>query len=157
MAENREFNQRMQERIEPERGAISRELHDELGQQVTAIKSVSLSIAQRAALSDKSIEASARLVMECADHIYDGMHRLIATLRPLALDRLGLGDALRDLVADSRLRPEHCLRSALTAIACALKWPTTAAVKWRAFTPMATLACPACANAPRPLVAALSC
>lgn len=116
LAENREFTQRMQERIEQERGAISRELHDELGQQVTAIKSVSLSIAQRAAPTDKSIEASARLVMACADHIYDGMHRLIATLRPLALDRLGLGDALRDLVADSRLRhPELCIMDHMPA------------------------------------------
>ncbi|MBP8148310.1 MAG: HAMP domain-containing protein [Limnohabitans sp.] len=104
LAENRELTQMIQDRIEIERGAISRELHDELGQQVTAIKSVSLAIAQRAEKTDPSIESSARLVMACADQIYDGMHRLIATLRPLALDRFGLHDALLDLLADSRMR-----------------------------------------------------
>ena len=104
LAQNREFTQAMQKRIELERAAISRELHDELGQQVTAIKSVGLAIARRAAGNDASIEQSARLVMQCADHIYDGMHRMIAKLRPLVLDQFGLYDALRDLLADCQLQ-----------------------------------------------------
>lgn len=104
LAQNRELTQLIQERIEQERGAIARELHDELGQQVTAIKSIGLAIAQRAAGQDAQTEASARLVAQCADQIYDGVHRLIARLRPLALDRFGLQDALQDLLADCRLR-----------------------------------------------------
>ena len=104
LAENRELTQMIQDRIERERGAISRELHDELGQQVTAIKSVSLAIARRAAAIDPGIEQSARLVMDCADQIYDGMHRLVARLRPLALDHFGLHDALIDLLADCQLQ-----------------------------------------------------
>jgi two-component system sensor histidine kinase UhpB len=104
LAENRELTQMIQARIELERAAISRELHDELGQQVTAIKSVGLAIARRAADTDPSIEQSARLVMQCADQIYDGMHRMIASLRPLALDQFGLFDALRDLLAECQLQ-----------------------------------------------------
>lgn len=104
LAENRELTQIIQARIEQERGTIARELHDELGQQVTAIKSVSLAIARRAAGEDASIEQSARLVMACADQIYDGVHRLISKLRPLALDRFGLRDALQDLLDDWRVR-----------------------------------------------------
>jgi two-component system sensor histidine kinase UhpB len=104
LAENRELTQTIQARIELERAAISRELHDELGQQVTAIKSVGLAIARRAADTDPSIEQSARLVMQCADQIYDGMHRLIGKLRPLALDQFGLYDALRDLLSDCQLQ-----------------------------------------------------
>lgn len=104
LAQNREFTHAIQERIELERAAISRELHDELGQQVTAIKSIGLAIARRAEGRDASIEESARLVMQCADHIYDGMHRMIANLRPLVLDQFGLYDALRDLLADCQLR-----------------------------------------------------
>jgi two-component system sensor histidine kinase UhpB len=104
LAENRELTQTIQARIELERAAISRELHDELGQQVTAIKSVGLAIARRTADTDPSIEQSARLVMQCADQIYDGMHRMIARLRPLALDQFGLVDALRDLLADCQLQ-----------------------------------------------------
>ena len=42
--------------------------------------------------------------MTCADQIYDGVHRLISQLRPLALDRFGLHDALQDLLGDWRLR-----------------------------------------------------
>jgi two-component system sensor histidine kinase UhpB len=104
LAANRELTQKIQARIELERGAISRELHDELGQQVTAIKSVGLAIARRAADTDPTIEQSARLVMHCADQIYDGMHRMIAKLRPLALDQFGLYDALRDLLGECQLQ-----------------------------------------------------
>jgi len=104
LAANRELTQLMQTRIEQERGAIARELHDELGQQVTAIKSVGLAIARSAMGHDQSIEQSARLVMACADEIYDGVHRLISQLRPLALDRFGLRDALQDLLGDWRMR-----------------------------------------------------
>lgn len=114
LAENRELTQVIQNRIELERGAISRELHDELGQQVTAIKSVSLAIARRATGVDASIEQSARLVMTCADQIYDGMHQLVARLRPLALDHFGLQDALRDLLGECQLHhPEVTLNATL--------------------------------------------
>lgn len=104
LAQSRELTQVIQARIEQERGAIARELHDELGQQVTAIKSVGLAMARRAAGRDEAAEQSARLVMDCADRIYDGVHRLIGRLRPLALDRFGLDDALQDLVAEWRLQ-----------------------------------------------------
>jgi two-component system, NarL family, sensor histidine kinase UhpB len=104
LAENRELTHIIQARIEQERGAIARELHDEMGQQVTAIKSMGLAIARKAAGQDAMIEQSARLVMDCADQIYDSAHRMIAKLRPLALDRFGLRDALQDLLADWQVR-----------------------------------------------------
>jgi two-component system, NarL family, sensor histidine kinase UhpB len=103
LAQNRELTQIIQAHIEQERGAIARELHDELGQQVTAIKSAGMAIARKSAGQDELIERSARLVMDCADQIYDGVHRLIAQLRPLALDRFGLRDALQDLLGDWRV------------------------------------------------------
>ncbi len=115
LAVNRELTQLIQTRIEQERGAIARELHDEMGQQVTAIKSMGLAIARKAAGHDDMIERSARLVMGCADQIYDGVHRLIAKLRPLALDRFGLRDALQDLLDDRRA---HLTEVALSLATC---------------------------------------
>jgi two-component system sensor histidine kinase UhpB len=103
LAENRELMQIIQTRIEAERGSIARELHDEMGQQVTAIKSIGLAIARKAEGHDDMIAQSAHLVMNCADKIYEGVHRLISKLRPLALDRFGLKDALQDMVDDWRL------------------------------------------------------
>ena len=102
LAENRALTGLIQRRIEQERGAIARELHDELGQQVTAIKSLGLLIARRTQGPDPQSEQAARLVMTTADQIYDVLHLMIPRLRPLALDRFGLADALDDMVADWR-------------------------------------------------------
>ena len=104
LAQNRELTQVIQARIEEVRGQIARELHDELGQQVTAIKSVGLAIAHRAKGVDPQIESSAQMVLQCADAIYEEVHQLVSQLRPLALDRFGLQDALQDLLEDARRR-----------------------------------------------------
>ncbi len=99
-----QLTQVIQTRIEEVRGQIARELHDELGQQVTAIKSVGLAIAHRAKNLDAQIESSAHMVVSCADAIYEEVHQLVSKLRPLALDRFGLQDALQDLLEDARTR-----------------------------------------------------
>jgi len=116
LAQNRELTQVIQARIEEVRGQIARELHDELGQQVTAIKSVGMAIAHRAKGVDAQIEASARMVMDCADAIYEEVHQLVTQLRPLALDRFGLQDALQDLLEEARSRhPEMQLNLDIAA------------------------------------------
>ncbi len=104
LAQNKELTQVIQTRIEEVRGQIARELHDELGQQVTAIKSIGLAIAHRAKNVDAQIESSAHMVVTCADAIYEEVHQLVSKLRPLALDRFGLRDALQDLLEDARSR-----------------------------------------------------
>lgn len=103
LAENRELTQLIQAQIEEERRTIARELHDEIGQSVTAIKSMALSIAQRSHGRDEGTERAARLIVDTAGKIYDVMHNIIPRLRPLALDSLGLADALRDLLNEWRL------------------------------------------------------
>lgn len=107
LEENRELTQFIQSRIEEERRDIARELHDEMGQAVTAIKSMGLSIARRDVQSDPRSAEAAQLIVDTADHLYDVMHSIIPRLRPLALDNLGLEDALDDLVAEWRRHHPH--------------------------------------------------
>jgi two-component system sensor histidine kinase UhpB len=104
LAQSRELTQIIQARVEQERAAIARELHDELGQQVTAIKSAGVSIAQRVRGQDPALEQAAKLVVDTASQIYGDMHQIIARMRPLPIDQLGLGEALNDLMGDWRLQ-----------------------------------------------------
>ncbi len=128
LAENRALTGLIQRRIEQERGAIARELHDELGQQVTAIKSLGLSIARRSAGIDAPSEQAARLVMATADRIYDVLHLMIPRLRPLALDRFGLADAVDDMVADWRVQqPAMHFEAQLAGVPDALPEPIATA------------------------------
>jgi two-component system sensor histidine kinase UhpB len=104
LRENREFTQMIQSHIEEERRTIARELHDELGQSITAIRSFGLIIQQQVAPGNERAAEAARLVVETAGHMYDAVHEMIPRLRPFALDSFGLGDAAADLVAAWRTR-----------------------------------------------------
>ncbi len=104
LAQSRELTQIIQTRIEQERAAIARELHDELGQQVTAIQSAGVSITQRVRGQDPALEQAAGLVVETASQIYGTVHQIIARMRPLPLDHVGLAEALNDLLGDWRLQ-----------------------------------------------------
>lgn len=88
--------------IEQERRSIARELHDELGQSVTAIRSMALSIAQRVRDVDEESERAARVIADESSRLYDAMHGLIPRLTPLVLDNFGLGEALADLAERTR-------------------------------------------------------
>ncbi|HTY93639.1 MAG TPA: sensor histidine kinase [Steroidobacteraceae bacterium] len=104
LRENRELTQMIQSHIEEERRTIARELHDELGQSITAIRSFGLIIQQQAAPGEERIAEAARLVVDTAGRMYDAVHEMIPRLRPFALDSFGLADAVGDLVAAWRTR-----------------------------------------------------
>ena len=104
LAENREISRLVQAHVEDERRAIARELHDEMAQAVTAIRSLAVTIAQRAGGGDETIVRAAGMVAETAGHIQESVSGLIHRLRPPALDSLGIGDALEDLLDDWRLQ-----------------------------------------------------
>jgi two-component system, NarL family, sensor histidine kinase UhpB len=98
LEENRQLTHLIQQHIEEERRSLARELHDELGQYVTAIKTFAFAIANKTKEKAPDIESNAQTIVAAANHIYDGMHDIIRQLRPGALDNLGLMDTLRDLV-----------------------------------------------------------
>jgi two-component system, NarL family, sensor histidine kinase UhpB len=98
LSDSRELTRWIDQHVEAERRLIARELHDELGQSVTAVRSMALSIAQRVQALDPQAEAAARLIAEESLRLYDAMHGIIPRLTPLVLDNFGLADALADLV-----------------------------------------------------------
>ena len=102
LSDSRELGRWVDQRLESERRSIARELHDEFGQSVTAIRSMALSIAQRVQAHDAEAERAARLIATESSRLYDAMHGLIPRLAPLVLDTLGLREALADLVARTR-------------------------------------------------------
>ncbi len=102
LSDSRELTRWIDHHIEQERLMIARELHDELGQSVTAMRSMALSIAQRVATLDPQAETAARLIADESSRLYDAMHGIIPRLTPLVLDNFGLAEALNDLAERTR-------------------------------------------------------
>lgn len=99
LEQNRKLTQLIQVKLEEERKSIARELHDELGQCVTAIKTIGTAIANRVDDKQDETRQNAETIVDVASHIYDVVHSMIRQLRPSALDNLGLSDAISELVA----------------------------------------------------------
>jgi two-component system, NarL family, sensor histidine kinase UhpB len=99
LEQNRQLTQLIQQHIEDERRSLARELHDELGQYVTAIKTFAVAIVNKTRDKTPDIAANAQTIVAAANHIYDGMHNIIRQLRPAAMDNMGLVETLRDMVA----------------------------------------------------------
>ncbi len=98
--DSRELTRWIERHVEDERRMIARELHDEFGQSVTAMRSLALAIVQRG--GDETSTQAARLIADEASRLYDAMHGIIPRLTPLVLDTLGLAEALADLAERTR-------------------------------------------------------
>jgi two-component system sensor histidine kinase UhpB len=105
LEENRQLTALIQTHIEDERRSLARELHDELGQYVTAIKTFAVGIANKTTEKMPDVSSNAQTIVAAANHIYDGMHNIIRHLRPGALDNLGLSETLKDAV--HHLQKQH--------------------------------------------------
>jgi len=77
---------------EEERGRISRELHDEVGQQITALM-LGLKSLESGPLTDET-PGKLRELRAAAEQVGREIHQLASELRPAALDELGLSRAL---------------------------------------------------------------
>jgi PAS domain S-box-containing protein len=92
-AASRTYSRRLLEAQEAERRRISRELHDQVGQILTAVKMNLHSLQQKC--STPEILSSIGDNMEVIDEAVDQVRDLSVDLRPLLLDDFGLAVALR--------------------------------------------------------------
>jgi two-component system sensor kinase len=93
-AELHEISARVLEAREEEKTLLARELHDELGQLLTAAKMDLAWLRQRLPPGTPELEAKAAQLEAVLDRTVGSVRRISAELRPLMLDDLGLRDAI---------------------------------------------------------------
>lgn len=92
-AQLRELSHYLQSVREEERARISRELHDELGQTLTAMKMDLSWLLER--LSTEPVHGRVQRLIELVNGSIADLRRIASDLRPLMLDELGLISAIR--------------------------------------------------------------
>lgn len=80
---------------EEERKRIAHDLHDDLGQYINAIKTQAAILSAHQTIE---VQVLSTKIMSNADHAFNSAKHLITSLRPLALDELGLAVALQYLI-----------------------------------------------------------
>lgn len=114
LQENRILTQSLFKVQEEERRHLARELHDELGQWLTAIYAEAQAISNNV-YKESSIHASAQAISKSVGTMHDVIHDLLHQLRPALLDALGLADSLREL------KKQWCARHPETVCELALE------------------------------------
>jgi two-component system, NarL family, sensor histidine kinase UhpB len=102
LAENKRLAQQYVDIQESERKALARDLHDEMGQYLNAIKLDAVSIREAAAAPN--VTEAARAMIANIDRVYGAVTGLIRRLRPVGFDELGVVAALEHCVNEWRLR-----------------------------------------------------
>ncbi len=110
VSENQRLTRQLLTAQESERRNIAHDLHDEIGQCVSAIHADAVAIRNR---GGESVRESAEAIVQATAHIKECVRSMLQRLRPAYLEGLGLEAGLREQVAGFRQRnPE---------VACALK------------------------------------
>ncbi len=101
----RSFSGRLQSLLEEERTRISREIHDELGQSLAALK-LDLSLIRRKILSERLVEQSGKVheAELAVSRIIRTVRKIATELRPGILDELGIVAAIEWVAKDFQRR-----------------------------------------------------
>ena len=97
---NHALTLRLARALEAEHKQLARELHDELGQSLTAIKTDAVLISNLSQGTNAQSHASAQAILDTVSRIYEVVYSMMRRLRPSVLDELGLGPALETLIAE---------------------------------------------------------
>ena len=112
--ENKRLASELIRQQEKERAGLAKELHDELSQQLVAIRAHAGAIAHRTTDPLDRTHLDAQAIGNAARDIYAISHRLMEGLRPQALDKAGLIGAIASL-ANQRLQSHPDVRVRLRA------------------------------------------
>lgn len=99
---NHRLVERLLETEESVRQDVARELHDDIGQTITAIRTQA-NIVQRLSTDNPTIKQSASHIEQLSLGVYDSVRRLLGRLRPRQLDDLTLAQAISGLVREMEL------------------------------------------------------
>ncbi len=113
----RNLSRRLQSVLEEERTRISREIHDELGQALTALK-LDLSLMKRSLDSDGLAGQSAKIheMERAVIHIIRTVRRIATELRPGILDVAGVAAAIEWMAKDFQQRTGIGCKVAIRAV-----------------------------------------
>lgn len=104
LAENRRLSLSHVEVQEAERKQLARELHDELGQHLNALKIDAVALRNWTEGQSEDMHGAALAIVDSANHVQDSLRDVLRRLRPAGLDELGLSAALEHLADHWRSR-----------------------------------------------------
>ncbi|MGB3097558.1 MAG: sensor histidine kinase [Candidatus Deferrimicrobiaceae bacterium] len=100
----RNLSARLQSLMEEERARISREIHDELGQSLTALKFDLSSVGSRMGPDQTLLVEKTKSMMKLVDSTINTVRKISRELRPGLLDDLGLAAAIAWQAKEFRIR-----------------------------------------------------
>jgi two-component system, NarL family, sensor histidine kinase UhpB len=104
LADNRQLAQEHLRVQELERKHLARELHDELGQYLNAIKLDAVAIGASGGSDLQFVTRTTLAIIRSIDHVHAAVGDMIRRLRPVGLDELGLTAAIEHCVDHWRQR-----------------------------------------------------
>jgi signal transduction histidine kinase len=99
LRERKALTEKLIDLQDEERRHLARELHDEFGQNLTAIRALAASIGQTAAAECPSLLPEADSVARTAGQMMEALRGTLFRLRPPDVDELGLAASLEGLIA----------------------------------------------------------
>lgn len=100
---NRQLAQKLVEVQDDERRNLARELHDELGQSITAVKSLATVISTNANNQHGKVADLANSIIGLSGQLYEVVNNIMQRLRPDIIDSLDFNETINNCIVRSQL------------------------------------------------------